>query len=542
MKTKFNIKKTLLFTFAASGLFFGGCNSTKVTESYELPDYTLEDVRREEIKRIEEISQSDVVQAYWRAYLLKDQKTIDDCAQKILESYKKAIEEKNWLEARRFCYALEYLGFADISKLEKNTEELTRLCLEKVEGFGPKENKAKKVSELIKGTVTVWVDRGIKVENGMGYADRVIGSGFFISKDGYIVTNHHVIADLVNPKYEGYARLYVKLAEDSETRIPAKVIGWDSSVDLAVLKAEIDTPYVFNLGSSGMLDVGDKIYCIGSPIGLERTLTSGIVSASDRSLFSAGPVMQIDAAVNSGNSGGPCVDENGNVQAIVFAGMLQYSGLNFAIPVEYLISELPVLVAGGKYDHSWLEVNGRTRRIGGKDLGVELNYVMPGGNAHRAGLKAGDLITSIEGSPIKTLEDLQKKMLGITAGYIINVNFVRGEEAEQNVKVFVSSRPLNPGYVFFKNDVISSCFTAIFGMKLTPLSEGRRKYTIESVVKGSIADESGFSESDPVEIKNINFDKDNTTLYTEVFAKNRKKGYLDISVGIAAPLDSPNYF
>ena len=101
---------------------------------------------------------------------------------------------------------------------------------------------------------------------------------------------------------------------------------------------------------------------------------------------------------------------------------------------------------------------------------------------------------------------------------------------------------MKPGYTFYKNDVISSSFTAIFGMKLTPLSEGRRKYQIESVVKGSIADESGFSENDPVEVKNINFDKENTTLYTEVYAKNRKKGYLDINVGIAAPLDSPNYF
>ncbi len=542
MKNKINLKMKISGVACAGLLAFSGCTSTQAGTGYELPDYTVEDVRREEIKRIENIAETDTVQAYWRAYLLKDEKTIESCATKVVESYKKALEEKNWVEARRFCYALEYLGYKDVKNLEKSAEELTELCVEKIKDFGSERRQNVKVSELIKGTVTVWVDKGIKVENGMGYADRVIGSGFFISKDGYIVTNHHVIADLVNPKYEGYARLYVKLAEDSETRIPAKVVGWDSGVDLAVLKAEVDSPYVFNLGSSGTLDVGDKVYCIGSPIGLERTLTSGIVSASDRSLFSAGPVMQIDAAVNSGNSGGPCVDEDGNVQAIVFAGMLQYSGLNFAIPVEYLQSELPVLIAGGKYDHCWLEVNGRTRRTGGKDLGVELNYVMPGGNAHRAGLKAGDLITSIEGTQIRTLEDLQKKMLGITAGFIINVNYIRGEEAEQSVKVFVSSRPLNPGFTFYKNDVVSSCFTAIFGMKLTPLSEGRRKYSIAEIVKGSIADESGFSENDPVEVKNITFNNDNTTLYAEVFAKNRKKGYLDISVGIAAPLDSPNYF
>lgn len=539
-----HVARFFTISCALSFLFLGGCGSIREAQKvYERPDYTLEDVRNEEIKRIEELSQKDVVQAYWRAFLLNDERTVGFCAEKVVESYKEALSEENWLEARRYAFALEYIGYPQLSSLEKSTEELTKLCIAQISSFGAVPSKEPvKVSELIKGTVTVWVDKGIKVENGMGYADRVIGSGFFISKDGYIVTNHHVIADLVNPKYEGYARLYVKLAEDSETRIPAKVIGWDSSVDLAVLKTEVDAPYVFALGSSGSLEVGDKVYCIGSPVGLERTLTSGIVSASDRSLFSAGPVMQIDAAVNSGNSGGPCVDENGNVQAIVFAGMLQYSGLNFAIPVEYLKSELPVLIAGGKYDHSWMEANGRTKRTGGKDVGIELSYVMPGGNAHRAGLEAGDLITSIEGAQVRTLEDLQKKMLGITAGFIINVGYVRGEGPERTVKVYVSSRPLNPGYTFYKNDVVSGSFTAIFGMKMTPLSEGRRKYQISQVIRGSIADESGFSESDPVEIKSISFNNENTALYAEIYAKNRKKGYLDISVGIAAPLDSPNYF
>ena len=311
---KIELRKKIIATIGCSLLFIciNGCKSTEISESFELPDYTIEDVKKEEIKRIEEIGETDCVQAYWRAFLLKDQKTFEKCEENVVSEYKKAIEEKKWLEARRLCYALEYLGGAQSKKLEKNTDELDALCLEALKSFGSDKNSGKKVSELIKGTVTVWVDKGIKVENGMGYADRVIGSGFFISKDGYIVTNHHVIADLVNPKYEGYARLYVKLAEDSETRIPAKVVGWDSGVDLAVLKAEVDAPYVFNLGSSGSLEVGDKVYCIGSPVGLDRTLTSGIVSASDRSLFSAGPVMQIDAAVNSGNSGGPCVDENGN--------------------------------------------------------------------------------------------------------------------------------------------------------------------------------------------------------------------------------------
>ena len=92
------------------------------------------------------------------------------------------------------------------------------------------------MQDCVNATVTIWVDKGIAIHNGMGFADRVLGSGFFIDRKGYIVTNHHVISDMVDPKYEGYSRLYVKLAADQDTRIPAKVIGFDKIHDLALLK------------------------------------------------------------------------------------------------------------------------------------------------------------------------------------------------------------------------------------------------------------------------------------------------------------------
>ena len=98
------------------------------------------------------------------------------------------------------------------------------------------------------------------------------------------------------------------------------------------------------MGSSSDLEIGDKISAIGTPVGLEGTLTSGIISSFDRKLLALGNVFQIDAAVNSGNSGGPLIDKNLKVQAIVFAGMLQLQGLNFAIPVEYLKQELGILL------------------------------------------------------------------------------------------------------------------------------------------------------------------------------------------------------
>ena len=134
---KIELRKKIIATIGCSLLFIciNGCKSTEISESFELPDYTIEDVKKEEIKRIEEIGETDCVQAYWRAFLLKDQKTFEKCEENVVSEYKKAIEEKKWLEARRLCYALEYLGGAQSKKLEKNTDELDSLCLEALKSF-----------------------------------------------------------------------------------------------------------------------------------------------------------------------------------------------------------------------------------------------------------------------------------------------------------------------------------------------------------------------------------------------------------------------
>jgi S1-C subfamily serine protease len=553
--------------FTATAFAITGCTSIRQPSAvYSQPDYTAKDVHDAEIKRIGSIQKDDDVQALWRACLLGDEETKSSCFETTVSSYKAALEKKDWFNSLRLYRSLKAAGYAELSSLEKDESELLSLMNADVPGLTKNKSSASpaaenvtksgalaaqtstavpkaRVSSYINGTVTVWVDLGMKIEKGMGYADRVIGSGFFISKDGYIVTNHHVIADLVNPKYEGYSRLYIKLASDSDTRIPAKVIGWDPVVDLALLKAEVEAPYVFTLGSSEDLDVGDRIYAIGSPVGLERTLTSGIVSATDRKLFSIGAVMQIDAAVNSGNSGGPCIDENGAVQAIVFAGMLQYEGLNFAIPVEYLKADLSALYHGGKYEHPWLCAYGHTKKDLGKDAGLEIQYVMPGGSASRAKLKEGDVITAIDGESVKSLEDVQKILLYRSSKTIVSISYSSSDGEAKTCIAYLSARPENPGYTVYNNDVLAGSFIPLFGMKLTSVSTAsNRKYSISSIIKGSVADESGFSENDPVEIQNVKFNDDNSAVYAELYAKKRKKGYLDASMAIASPLDSPYYF
>ena len=543
MRNIYKLKKIACLVFIF--IVFLSCSSVRDPENvYSEIDYTQEDARNEERKRILDLLEKNKVQALWRAYLLKDNETISQCEEKILEEYNEAVEKEDWFNALRIAKSLETISSPALSKISKSPSELASLSKKNVPGLsGEKSNAAKKVSSYINGTVTIWVDKGIKVERGMGFADRVIGSGFFISKDGYIVTNHHVISDLVDKKSESFSRLYIKLAEDSDTRIPAKVIGYDPEVDLALIKTEVDAPYVFTLGSSSDLDAGDKIYAIGSPVGLERTLTSGIVSATDRKLFTLGSVMQIDAAVNQGNSGGPCIDANGNVQAIVFAGMLQFEGLNFAIPVEYLKSLLPALYAGGKVLHPWLGCYGHTKKELGKDAGLEVQYVFPGASASRAKIVPGDLICEVDGQKVSTLEDMQNILMKSAAKSIIRVKYRRGEEQFLESDVYLGTRPENPGYNIYKGDIIAKSFLPIFGMQLVHVSTSNsRKYSIEQILKGSVADESGFSENDPVEIRNIKLLEDNSVIYAEIYAKNRKKGYLDGVMAIGSQLDSPYYF
>ena len=267
------------------------------------------------------------------------------------------------------------------------------------------------------------------------------------------------------------------------------------------------------------------------------------MSADDRKLFTLGSVMQIDAAVNSGNSGGPCIDSNGNVQAIVFAGMLQYEGLNFAIPVEYLKSLLPALYAGGKISHPWLGCYGHTKKELGKDAGLEIQYIFPGASASRARMLVGDVITEFDGQKITTLEDMQNALMKNPAKSIVTITYRRGEEEMHETEIYLGARPENPGYTIYKGDVIAKSFLPIFGMKLVSVStSSSRKYSIEQIINGSIADETGFSENDPIEVRDIKLNDDNSAIYAEIYAKNRKKGYLDVNIAIAGPLDSPYYF
>lgn len=538
------IKKCLLASFVAFIFTITGCKSLKEPENVSQPlDYTNDDVITNEINNIYSIIEKTPVKALWRALYLNDEKVINECSEIVKNLLVKAIEEKNYFDAVRYHKSLVTAGynFEDdllIQKIEEINSDYN------IPGYTVDEEKLPKtITDCINATVTVWVDKGFKIQNGTGYADVVIGSGFFIDKRGYLITNHHVIKDIVDSKYEGYSRCYVKLPADMDTKIPAKVIGYDSTIDLALLKVEMEPQFVFELGSSEDLSVGDKISAIGTPIGLEGTLTSGIISSVERKLNMMGNVFQIDAAVNSGNSGGPIIDENKKVQAIVFAGMLQFQGLNFAIPVEYLRQLLPILYNGGAVNHPWISAYGHTKKIKTVKQGLEVQYVLPGDSAAFSGLREGDIIISADGKDVNSIDDFQYILMGYEPGTIINCTYKNNEDEIKTIPVYLDFRPEYPVEKFFNSDLIADSFIPIFGMKLSRSSTiNRKSYTIVKVFNGTLADEMGFSENDPVTIQAMKFDYENNCFLAQLLVQRHKRGYIDVSLTVGASLDSPYYF
>ena len=556
MRNSMSVKKSAALFFVCAVLLCS-CRTFDKTagiKEYDLVDYTSESIAATECERIEGLLKIQMnTRALWRALLLTShiqnsslaQQMLERCQQAVVEEYEKAVLEEDWQTALRCYISLESCDYKQLSSLSLSRASLETICLRDAPGIYNESSASSRVSQYIKGTVTVLVDKGFKVERGMGVQDAMLGSGFFISHDGYIVTNHHVIASMVDPSYEGYARLYIKLADDPETRIPAKVVGWDPVLDLALLKAEVNAPYVFSLGFSSDLDVGDKVYAIGSPLGLDRTLTSGVISAKDRRLFTEGLVFQIDAAVNSGNSGGPLIDAQGKVQAIVFAGVENYQGLNFAIPVEYLRYELPLLYAGGERVHPWMCAYGKTERLPGANVsneGVAVQYVMPGGSACLSGIKAGDVIIAFDGHTLSSLEDLHQKFMQFQSETVVKVKVRHEDKTEETLLVCLSSRPKQPGYEVYQTDLLEHSMLPLFGMELVRASTTKKLYAISKVLKASAADELDFSESDTVQIVGVEFDPTKSYIYVTVYTKRRKNGWLEMALALSAQLDSPYYF
>jgi serine protease Do len=393
------------------------------------------------------------------------------------------------------------------------------------------------VDKMVRGTVTIWVNKGIKIEKGVGVPDRVIGSGFFIDPRGYLLTNYHVIESEVDPKYEGYSRLFVRPSDRVEARIPAKVVGYDRIFDLALVKAELTPEYVFGSAEDPQLKVGSPIMAIGSPAGLENTVTSGIVSATGRRFLQMGDAVQVDVPVNPGNSGGPLLDSSGQLVGVVFAGIEQFEGINFVIPYSWVNKVLPELYRGGEARHPWLGMAVQER-----DQGLEVLYTLPGGPADSAGLEVGDLVLSLNGTEYRKLGPLQGALLELEPGSLVALSWKHGSETQSGY-LALAERPFSPLEQALATDQRERVMYPMFGMKLSKTGSflWRNSYVVERVLPGSVADETGLSEGDPLTITAWKVNEEQRYAMVQIVVKKRKSGFLESAVQLAAYLETDNF-
>ncbi|MBN1646834.1 MAG: trypsin-like peptidase domain-containing protein [Spirochaetales bacterium] len=392
--------------------------------------------------------------------------------------------------------------------------------------------------DIIKSTVTVYLDRGIKIEGGYGYKDLMLGSGFFITDDGYIITNYHVIESHVDPTYEGFSRVYIKLEDSSSPRIPVKVVGWDPIFDLALLKAEIDAPMTIPLVQTAELKAGDRIYAIGSPGGLEKTLTSGIVSAPERPLLELGNILQVDVPINHGNSGGPLLNESGQLVGVVFAGVENFEGINFAIPGKYLFYSLFKMAEGGIVKYPFLGFI-----VTNHKQGAEVIYVFPNSSAGRCGIQVGDVITSVNGKMIEKTGTLLGMLHSFKIGELTDIHVLR-DEKELEFVLKNDKRLEKPLMYALDNDLIENVLYPVFGMKLQLVEKNLffKKFSVQRVLSGSAAEEQGLSVDDTLKFQNYKYLEDKNALILDVNIRKKSSGFLDIKMQIGAYLYANGIF
>jgi S1-C subfamily serine protease len=295
------------------------------------------------------------------------------------------------------------------------------------------------VETVSPAVVHLGVRQEILGRGGQRFEGRGSGSGVLITPDGYLITNHHVVA--------GSRQVEVALSDGRA--LPGMLVGTDPATDLAVVRAGGSGLPTAALGDSARLRPGQIAIAIGNPLGYQATVTAGIVSAVGRTLRSESgaiieDVIQTDAALNPGNSGGPLVDSRGRVIGINTA-IIQYAqGICFAIPINTARWVAGLLIKEGAVRRAYLGLTGQTRPIARRwayehalpaASGVFVHQVMPGSPAAKAGIQPGDLIVSVDGRPVTTFDDLHRATTRLQPGVGVSLRFLRGTKLETTTLV-----------------------------------------------------------------------------------------------------------
>jgi serine protease Do len=349
--------------------------------------------------------------------------------------------------------------------------------------------------------------------DGPPQADRSLGSGVIVDKQGYILTNNHVI--------EQATKIQVQLNGDT-TKYTAKVVGTDEDTDLAVIKIDTkkDLPTA-KLGNSDGVQVGDWVLAIGSPFGLQATVTAGIISAKDRGGIGQQfqRFLQTDAAINPGNSGGPLVDLSGQVIGIntaIITGSRGYEGVGFAMPSTTAIKVYDQIIKQGRVTRGSIGVsfeedkstNPITLKSLGAPYGVVIESVQAGSPAEKAGLKGGDVITSVNGHAVKTGNDLVNPIAEASIGSKVKLGYMRDrtlKETSATVEDRTRVFPNTAGRI--AGEQPAEAGPAEFGLHVEELTpdrgrrvgvEGQKGVIVTEVEPASFAEDLGFGRGDVI--------------------------------------------
>lgn len=323
------------------------------------------------------------------------------------------------------------------------------------------------------------------------------GSGFFISADGYIVTNNHVVENAKE----------IKVVLKDERELDAVVVGRDEGTDLAVIKVKgAGFPYV-NFENAAKPRVGDWVITVGNPFGLGGTATAGIISAYGRDIGETFvDYIQIDAPINRGNSGGPTFDVYGRVIGVntaIFSPSGGSVGIGFAIPADVADSITKQLISGGKITRGYIgaSIQNFTSEMAeaqglGAQRGAIVANVTPGGPSERAGLQSGDIVTSVNGVNVKTSSELTREVAKAQAGAVLRLNVLRAGKPK-TIEVRSGVRPTERELAANDNSPGGSNRgggdapgaqaqrPVVLGLALAPLDEAsRRRLNLDASIRG----------------------------------------------------------